>query len=267
MNIYTYFEEINFNKQKEILKCWEKTWKNNGFETFILSRTDAEKHPLFANLCSKLDEKNLTFFKKKFSDTDDRMARFHLSSIIRWLAWAYVVKEPSIVGDFDILNNGFTLENAIEDKLIFRDGWCLSLSSGNGNHFENFIKCLIENLDVFYEETNLLEDNKNRGLFHDQDFIHQICRLKSQEYFYKVYNFEFSSYPVKNYDFFDKNIKNTKLLHISHFCVNHIFKKHIRENLQNKKILKFATKLYEDVEDIRSDFAENISNGIFYDDN
>jgi hypothetical protein len=267
MKIYTYFEEINYIRQKEILKCWEKTWKNHGFETFILSRSDAEKHPLFITLCSKLDEKNLLFFGKKFSDTLNRDASFHLASIIRWLAWAHIVKEPSIVGDFDILNNGFILDEPIEDNLIFRDEMCLSLSSGNGNHFENFIKCLIENLDTFYKETNMVEDNKNRGFFHDQDFIYQMCRSKNIAYFEKEYNFRFSRYPVKNYDFFDKKMKNTKLLHVSHFCINHIFKKHIRENLQNEKILKFVAKLNEDAEHTRASFAENISNGIFYDDN
>ena len=264
MKIYTYYEEIDFKSQREILKCWEKTWKKNGFETFIVGKTDAEKHPLFESLCSKLDEKNLLFFNKKFSESEDqKRARFHLSSIKRWLAWGATITEPSLIGDFDILNNGFTLPSPIENKLIFRDGHCLSFASGNGNHCTKFIECLIENLDFFYEKTDVVKQNTKRGYFHDQDFIVHMCKLKRQTFFEEEYNFGFDRYPIKQYDHFNENTKNFKLLHVSHNCAN-VFKKHITENRQDEKRLLFINKLDEDIEDIRVEFAENASNGIFY---
>ena len=43
MKIYTYYEEINFPQQKEMLELWRESWSKMGFETIVLGEEDAKK--------------------------------------------------------------------------------------------------------------------------------------------------------------------------------------------------------------------------------
>lgn len=253
MKVYTFYESIGFENQTSILKSWEKSWRKNGFETHVLGLSDALSHPLYNLLLEKLDEKNSFYIGAKFSN-NCKSAKFHFSSLARWLAWANAVTEPSIVCDFDVINNGFTLTEPIENKLIFRNGTCLCLASGNGVHFSQFIQMLINNLDDFYRKTKILNSLKEggRNFFHDQDFVDHTLNIIDYE---KHYDFGFDKYPIMEYDYFNKNINSFKLLHVSHFCVNHMFKKHIRE--KNLNLSTYGI-LNDDCENIRVSFVKSI---------
>ena len=47
MKIYTYYEDINFELQNNLLELWSISWKRYGFDPIILSREDAKKSPLY----------------------------------------------------------------------------------------------------------------------------------------------------------------------------------------------------------------------------
>ena len=48
MKIYTYYEDVGFEKQSDLISQWKKSWKNYGFTPVVLERKDAEKSKFFA---------------------------------------------------------------------------------------------------------------------------------------------------------------------------------------------------------------------------
>lgn len=47
MKIFTYYENINFKHQDEIVQLWKKSWEQQGFEAIVLTLEDAKKNPYY----------------------------------------------------------------------------------------------------------------------------------------------------------------------------------------------------------------------------
>ena len=47
MKIYTYYEDVGFRSQLELIELWKQSWSNNGFEPIVLSREDAKRSELY----------------------------------------------------------------------------------------------------------------------------------------------------------------------------------------------------------------------------
>ena len=47
MKIYTYYEDVGFKKQLELIEVWEESWRKQGFDPIVLNREDAKKSPLY----------------------------------------------------------------------------------------------------------------------------------------------------------------------------------------------------------------------------
>ena len=54
MKIYTYYEEINFPQQKELLELWALSWQEMGFEPITLNINDAKKSPEYDLFVDKM---------------------------------------------------------------------------------------------------------------------------------------------------------------------------------------------------------------------
>ena len=54
MKIYTYYEDINFNKQNELLELWKLSWSRHGYEPIVLNLEDAKKHSYFETLDTEI---------------------------------------------------------------------------------------------------------------------------------------------------------------------------------------------------------------------
>ena len=102
MKICTYYEDIGFKKQQELIRLWYFSWASAGFEPVLLSLDDAKTHPLFdefnkamSELCENIQSKN-----KKHKTND----QYVLSCHRRWLAYAAQEKENFLVSDYDVIS-------------------------------------------------------------------------------------------------------------------------------------------------------------------
>lgn len=159
MKIYTYYDDINFNHQNELIKLWHFSWKQYGFDPIVLSRQDAISHPSYHQFVTEISELCAYITKQKLSE-------YGLACYLRWLAYANQSDDRVYFSDYDIINNGLYPEQLI-DKLHMMDDCCPCFGSGSPKEFHKFCQLMI----------NLTRDNKARlsnikhRCFHDQDFM------------------------------------------------------------------------------------------------
>lgn len=212
MKIYTYFENINFKQQEELVELWNKSWSSHGFETAVLTLEDAQKHPHYEEFVEKIKQLVLQVTEKPLN-------RYGLSCYLRWLAYATQENTDSfLVSDYDIINTGYMPVDVLESKqkLSFMARYCPCLAYGNPEQFLNFCKDIIsitanniENIKTEYIK------NKDR-VYHDQNFlVLNQCRLEN-------YTICPARKYVMSYIHNNGNIKNWKILHFSHSSVRKI---------------------------------------------
>ena len=59
MNVYTYYQNIEFSGQNELIELWKKSWESKGFNAIVLGKEDAESHPFYNEFCDKLKKIHL----------------------------------------------------------------------------------------------------------------------------------------------------------------------------------------------------------------
>jgi hypothetical protein len=216
--IFTYYENLEkFERQNEILKYWEKTWQQKGFKTFIANKDHAKVHPLYQEFVDAVQEIN----RKKYK-VDIRA--FYLSSLVRWLAWSTLLKRPSYVCDYDVLNLEYTEQEKIEKGFTFRNKFCLCFASADSEDAQYFCKMIIDNKDLISE--NLETDRKAKS-FHDQD-VACILHKHQPNFKYKILNLPIGS-PASN----------SPLIHFSHHDTKKLmndYKEETRINLIKKRL-------------------------------
>ena len=124
MKIYTYYENINFKQQDELVELWKESWTNNGFDPIVLSLEDAKKSEYYDEFVYQL---------KALSHevTGHPLTNYGLSCYLRWLAYSTQEETESfLVSDYDIINKQFTPVklNEPKDRLCFMDGKCPCLA-------------------------------------------------------------------------------------------------------------------------------------------
>jgi uncharacterized C2H2 Zn-finger protein len=160
VKVYTYYSEIHFSDQAELISVWKKSWERWGFEPVVLSAADAERHPYY------------NCFKEIVRD-QSRRAGFALGAYgeacwMRWLAYAALGESESfIVCDYDVMNRNFPVPEKLPGGLVFWDGACPCVASGNSEDFLRFCKS-VELLDM---ECFLEAHKKPIPHFHDQEFL------------------------------------------------------------------------------------------------
>lgn len=175
MKIYTYYENINFKKQDDLITLWEKSWKAHGFEPIVLTEKDAERSDFYEEFVAKITSLHQDIAKKPLSG-------YGLSCWLRWLAYSTQPEEKFFVSDYDVINHKFNLTEPI-DTLHLMDDCCPCIASGTSSQFlalcKKFIEVSEHNKELF------IEDYKQRNFvhFHDQNFfvMYFYCKNSNKE--------------------------------------------------------------------------------------
>lgn len=171
MKIYTYYENINFKLQNELLDIWQKSWRQHGFEPILLSRDDAKKS---------------CFFQEYY----DFVQRVHEKSVHKilpengyWLAAQleivsfHTIEEPSYISDYDMINNGFMPGETLESTVHWRNDACSCFASGDKYGWGKYIKFLFDQEQRIINWCQNESKRTGRTEFGDQDFLLAVKQL------------------------------------------------------------------------------------------
>lgn len=165
MNIYTYYEDVKFNKQTELLALWERSWKKNGFNPIVLGRKDAKKSFLYDEYYEFVQRVH-----KKISGKELLDGGYWLAAQLEIAAFT-TIDSASYVSDYDIINRSFNDTHEISSRLHWRDNCCSCLASGSGIAWINYALFLIENEDKIIKWCLEEKEKTSRTEFGDQDFL------------------------------------------------------------------------------------------------
>lgn len=204
MKVYTYYQDINFKSQDQLLELWKKSWEKRGYEAIVLNRKDAEKSVFYEEFVRKLKSLHEEIANKPLSD-------YGLSCWIRWLAYSTQPEEKFYVCDYDVINHHFNVTEP-DNSLYLLDGDCPCIASGKPSQFYElclkFIKTTNEYKQQFlktYQEFNFIQ-------YHDQEFFRISEKIKQMDYIKFSRDREnFLGIPGEG-DFWKK-----KTVHYSHF--------------------------------------------------
>ena len=237
MKAYTYYEDVKFKDQDELIDLWKRSWERQGFEIIILDRSHAESHPYYEKFVKSLREIHLDIMNKPLDP-------YGLSCYLRWLAYATQPEEAFYVSDYDVININFKPIKP-DDKLHFLDCDCPCIASGTPKQFEALCHMFV---DLSKSRMNDLKGVPEM-VYHDQNFLNlnfipkncqQALELREQ------YNIKltrernhFLTATISN------EMKNFQLMHFSHTCC----KKYNSQNglTDRTKITKQACKEYLDL--------------------
>jgi hypothetical protein len=209
MKIYTYYENVGFNLQEEMIKIWKQSWLNNGFEPIVLTRKDAESSSLY--------QKYYEFIQRIHKNISGKILpenSYHLAAQLSIVAFTTIdKKKPAYISDYDVINKNFQYKDK-SVKLHWRDECCSCFASGNGEGWISYVNFL------FSEEKTITDWCLNEKLktkreyFHDQDFL---IAIKNQGLEKNIYNMSRKPHLCQKY-FPAVTYEQTqiKLYHISH---------------------------------------------------
>lgn len=161
MKIYTYYQDIDFSAQQELIDFWKLSWSRHGYEPIVLNLEDAKKHPYYETLNSEMRR----IFKEI---TNKEIAEYGMSCWFRWLAYATQTEEKFYVSDYDAINVNFPITEP-SDKLHLMDNACPFLASGTPIQFENLCKAFVE---ISNQRIEILKSKSTSMVwYHDQEFF------------------------------------------------------------------------------------------------
>ena len=158
MKIYTYYQNINHDKQPELIDLWKISWSNHGYEPIVLNLQDAKRHSYFDTLNTEM--------RKIFKEiTNKEISDYGMSCWFRWLAYATQEDEKFYVSDYDAINVNFPITEP-SNQLHLMDAHVPCFASGTPKQFENLCKAFVE---VSNERIEILKQQANH--YHDQEFF------------------------------------------------------------------------------------------------
>ena len=108
--MHTYFDDLqnfgagmNSTEHHQLIDVWKKSWQDAGFDTVVLSRKDAEKHPDYERHSQKLIELGVN--------------EYNQACFLRWLAMASLkddCQDGGWMSDYDTFPLGLTSEEALD---------------------------------------------------------------------------------------------------------------------------------------------------------
>jgi hypothetical protein len=218
MKIYTYYEEINFPQQKEMLELWRKSWTQMGFEAIVLNQQDAKKSPDYDLFVRKMQY----IFQEI---TNQELTPYGLSCFVRWLAYSTVSdqEEKFLVSDYDVINSGgWKTSDPLIDGLHLFDDACPCMASGTAKDFKKLC-------DLFFEITilRLPKIKEQANHYHDQEFFlyNFVGKFnKDSETLKKQYNITLTR--KRNEDVAPWFPDPSRAYHVSHHNVEILMKKY-----------------------------------------
>lgn len=228
MKIYTYYENINFKQQDELVEFWKKSWADNNFDPIVLTLDDAKKSTYYEEFVHQLRVLSQ-------EATGHPLSKYGLSCYLRWLAYSTQEETESfLVSDYDIINKQFTPVklNEPKDRLCFMSGACPCLAYGTSKQYLSFCEDIVSYTTKNMEHVKLNLIKKEWKNYHDQEFLsisqttfrdktslYNICRPR--EYVMPAHLIEELS-----------KTKECNVIHFSHYSSNCIKK----ENPEFKNI-------------------------------
>jgi hypothetical protein len=164
MKIYTYYQDVSFNNQEELIDLWSLSWYKQGFDPIILGEEHAKEHPLYEQFIEKIN----SFSRELLVE----ISIYDLNCFVRWLAYATQLEEKFYVSDYDAINSSFPPIEP-DDKLHLMTGHVPFLASGTPKQFENLCKLFMEITEQkILEILNKLEEHQsNVRIYSDQRFF------------------------------------------------------------------------------------------------
>lgn len=204
MKVYTYYENINFKHQDELITLWENSWRARGFEPIILTKRDAEKADFYKEFVAEITMLHQEIAGKPLS-------KYGLSCWLRWLAYSTQVEEKFYVGDYDVINHNFKPIEP-ENILHLMDGCCPCFASGTSSQFLNLCKKIIDITEQNKKEYIEIYKKLKFQNFHDQEFF---CL-----YYYQDQIIDEDIKVTKDFSFLSgphrKDFDKVPLVHYSH---------------------------------------------------
>jgi len=238
MNVYTYYQEINFSKQKPLLELWQKSWKDKGFNPIVLNEEDANSHPYYKEFSEKLNKLHIEV-------TGQELKAYGLSCYLRWLAYANKMNEneSAYVCDYDVINKGLSDTELDDSKMFLYDNCCPCFASGTKDHFLKFCQDIVE---ITESNADSIKANIANGhWYHDQEFIvYNEKILKTKDYIHLDGRHP-SERKIQEYKHRDYNLLKSKVIHFSHGSIDKA-----RDNFPNYKSIE--------LDQLRIDFVKKI---------
>lgn len=223
MKIYTYYEDIEFKQQNELLELWESSWKRNRFEPIILGIEHAARHPYYAEFCE-----HMRYIYNRI--TDKELSRYGLSCFTRWLAYATQTKsydslapqddEYFFVSDYDVINRRWYITDPVPKNMHLYDSACPCFVSGTAKQFESlcytFYELTMERIDHLIQYDH----------YHDQEFFQYNFIEKYNSECKKVcdlYNIQLTRDHARHVaPYLLESTHQPKAFHVSHSNTHHI---------------------------------------------
>lgn len=99
-----YYKDINssFSREsKELIKLWQKSWANNGWETIILNEKDVFLSPYY--------DENLWNNTNLVINSNPTCPLYIKACYERWFAYSVLTRENNVIhwADYDVINYGY----------------------------------------------------------------------------------------------------------------------------------------------------------------
>ena len=206
MKIYTYYEDISFNLQNELLDIWGKSWRRYNFEPVLLSRDDAKKSCLFQEYYDFIQRIHEQVCGKQLQDKSYCMA-----AQLEIVAFHTII-EPSYISDYDMINNGFYTGENLESLVHWRNDACSCFASGDKYGWEKYIKFLFDKEQIIIDWCKQEYSITGKTNFHDQDFLIAVRQLGIDNQIYKMSR----NLNVLGSDYIPDEVNTCKIPHLSH---------------------------------------------------
>jgi hypothetical protein len=223
MKIYTYYEDINFNKQDELLELWKLSWSQQGFDPIVLTLEDA--------LNAKMHDEYIDLVIRVHKKIGSKIGGYWMAAQREIVAFT-TIDEPSFISDYDVMNINFSPPDYVDNLVHWRDGRCTCFASGGSSGWVDYINFLYKNEEKITNGCKEIKLKTGRDQFGDQDFlVHTNVSPNMKE---KIKDIPFLTYRDENSPVNAKQehldlINLPKTIHVSHDCISSI-------NIVNKKI-------------------------------
>lgn len=209
MKIFTYYEDINFKNQDEMIKLWKKSWEQHGFEAIILTLEEAKKSSYYEEFVTKIKQVHIDI-------AGHEIRPYGLSCYLRWLAYSVQKdQELFLVSDYDVINKNFKINEIKESKdtITFMDGHCPCLAYGSPEQFLKFCKDIISISSKHKEIIRQEYQEKKLVHYHDQEFL-------SLNHERIAYNICPPRKYVRLYEHNNPEMEKFNLFHVAHISVH-----------------------------------------------
>jgi len=247
MKIYTYYEDIKFEKQLELTEVWKQSWRKQGFDPIVLTREDAKKSPLYQKYYDFVQRVHENISGKTLPDNN-----YWLAAQLEIVAFTTIPKgEVAYISDYDVINKNFTHKTNM-GKLHWRDSCCSCFASGSCWGWRKYVKLLIEEEKTITDWCLQEKEKTKRTEYGDQDFLIAVEKIGLEK---DIYEMSRSPNLCKMY-FPTTKEKDIKLYHLSHSNISEVIKRYKKYN----KIFNVEDSHidYSHLEEIRLNIAKEL---------